>query len=96
MTLQRRRGVDHEWYANQFVQQNGLCAICGTDKPGGNADSEGNTAFAIDHNHDTGEIRALLCRSCNVGLGNFGDNPDRLLAAASYLLQFTDVAWAEL
>jgi hypothetical protein len=58
------------------VRQAGQCAICGT-KP----DDE----LHIDHDHATDVVRALLCGLCNVGLGAFADDPDRLRAAADYL-----------
>jgi Recombination endonuclease VII len=50
------------------------CAICGEEK-----------RLVVDHDHATGDIRALLCDDCNKGLGSFKDNPDNLLKAAYYL-----------
>lgn len=41
----------------------------------------------VDHCHDTGVIRGLICSNCNFGLGKFKDNPKRLIAAAKYLTQ---------
>ena len=60
--------------------QNGRCAICKTDSPGG----KGN--WHLDHCHDSKNVRGLLCGTCNVGLGMFKDNPLLLAAAADYLL----------
>ena len=56
------------------------CMICGTEDPGRNCES-----FCIDHCHDTGQIRGLLCHSCNIGLGNFKDSIETLEKAIKYL-----------
>jgi molybdopterin-biosynthesis enzyme MoeA-like protein len=52
--------------------QQGLCAIC-----------EAAPAKHVDHDHETGAVRALLCFVCNGGLGQFKDN-ETLLHAAAY------------
>lgn len=65
-------------------RQGGVCAVCGCP--------EKNSRYgrlAVDHNHENGEVRGLLCDSCNNGLGRFGDNPDRLISAAAYLIRST-------
>ena len=85
--LMRRFGITVDDYDRMLAEQDGRCAICGTDDPG---DPRGYT-FPVDHDHATGEVRALLCVPCNHGLGKFGDDPNRLLAAAAYLLSRTDV-----
>ena len=58
-------------------KQNGLCAICKQPELG--------RLLSVDHCHSTGQVRALLCLKCNVGLGNFGDDQNLLLQAAEYL-----------
>lgn len=60
--------------------QGGRCAIC--DQP---CDKGGE--LSVDHCHETGRVRGLLCRNCNVGLGYFRDLPGRLTDAANYLKQ---------
>lgn len=66
------------------AQQSGVCAIC--QEPETKIHREGGLCrLVVDHNHRTGDVRALLCSACNVGLGSFRDNPDRLLAAVRYL-----------
>ncbi len=59
--------------------QNGGCGICGAPI------SNGGRGTHVDHCHDSGAIRGLLCRLCNVGLGQFKDSPALLRAAAAYL-----------
>jgi len=53
------------------------CPICGIYVEG--------SQIHKDHDHKTGKFRGWLCFKCNVGLGNFGDDPARLIAAAVYL-----------
>lgn len=80
----RRYGITPEQFDQMLHDQSGLCAICG-DKP----DPDGRGAYArlhIDHCHATGEVRSLLCGRCNQGLGYFRDDPNRLAAAAQYLM----------
>lgn len=64
-----------ELYDKFFEAQGGVCRICGMDDK-----------LVLDHNHETGEYRGLLCNKCNRGLGYFQDDPDVLLSAYQYLL----------
>jgi hypothetical protein len=57
--------------------------ICGTDDPGGTGSN--NRQFSIDHDHNTGEIRGLLCNNCNVGIGMLQHDPQLLACAIHYL-----------
>jgi superfamily II helicase len=61
----RQFGKTIEDYNILFEKQHGCCAICGKHQ------SEFNNRFMIDHNHITGQIRGLLCRNCNCGIGLF-------------------------
>ncbi len=65
-----------------IAAQRGVCAICGAE-PGTWVANCGR--LVIDHDHSTGEVRGLLCPSCNRGLGQFEDDPIRLTNAAAYL-----------
>lgn len=64
-------------YIYLFDKQNGVCAICGV-KPQ-------DKRLAVDHCHQSGEIRGLLCSNCNLGIGLLQDNPMLLTKAADYL-----------
>ena len=58
----------------------GKCDICSTDIPG-----FGRKKLCIDHDHTTGAFRGMLCQKCNLGLGNFNDDPNLLKKAIKYL-----------
>jgi hypothetical protein len=65
--------------------QGGRCAICKKDvKFDGTAGSREDTAN-IDHNHQTGKVRSILCWPCNTAIGKFNDDPTLLREAAKYL-----------
>jgi Recombination endonuclease VII len=61
-----------------LLVQGKRCAIC--QRP-----PEAGEVLHVDHCHESGRVRGLLCRKCNVGLGLFSDDPARLLRAASYI-----------
>ena len=75
----KRYGITPDDYNRMFGEQNGVCAICGTHQ------SELNRSLDVDHDHKTGKVRGLLCRNCNIGLGNFQDSKDLLLRTIEYL-----------
>jgi hypothetical protein len=70
-------------YDALLASQAGLCASCG--RPETVIRDGIRLRLAVDHVHETGQIRGLLCGRCNRGIGNFDDDPDRLEAAARYL-----------
>lgn len=72
--LKERYGLTHDEVAAMVEAQGGTCAIC-----------QVKDAEHVDHDHETGEVRGILCFTCNVGLGNFNDDPERLLLAHRYL-----------
>jgi hypothetical protein len=78
--IRKTLGATAEQYEQMYTAQSGKCAICGTADPGGK-----RARFSIDHCHDTGVIRGLLCVSCNSGLGYFKDDIPRLEKATEYL-----------
>lgn len=74
----RKFNLDDEAYAELLDGQGGRCAICGNDCATGRE-------LAVDHDHETGHVRGLLCMPCNTAIGLMKDDPERLIAAAAYL-----------
>lgn len=61
------------------------CEICGVQLAWHQTSAGKNTAVHVDHCHQTGKIRGLLCHDCNTGIGKFKDNPSLLWKAIAYL-----------
>lgn len=80
-TTKWRFGITEESFNEKLLKQGGVCAICGEKCAAGGR-------LTIDHDHGTGELRDLLCRNCNAGLGQFNDDPELLRAAMEYLLRW--------
>lgn len=76
----RKYGLTRESYDTLLSRQEGTCAICKDNTAG--SDSR---RFHVDHDHDTGAVRGLLCSRCNQMIGYGRDNPAILLAASLYL-----------
>ena len=77
-------GLDIEEYNKMLEIQNNVCAIC--LKPESYKGSNGKIKrLSVDHNHENGKVRGLICFCCNTGLGNFKDNQQTMLNAIKYL-----------
>jgi Recombination endonuclease VII len=76
--MPRQYGITLEEYNVILSAQNGACAICKTRM----------TTPCVDHDHNTGRVRGLLCSECNKAIGFLKDDPDRCLNAATYLRSF--------
>jgi hypothetical protein len=76
--IRTKYGLEPEDVERMMKEQDGKCAICQAVLD----------ATCIDHCHDTGMIRGLLCTYCNKGLGFFRDNVQSLAAAIVYLEKF--------
>lgn len=75
----KRYGMTLQQFQAMSAAQEGKCAICRR------MDSAGRR-LAVDHDHQSGKVRGLLCGLCNPGIGYFGNDPSLLLQAAVYLL----------
>lgn len=77
--IKRKYGISLEEYDELLARQDGGCAICGS------RDHALEYQLAVDHDHETGRVRGLLCHRCNLGIGQFGDDLDLLRKAIKYL-----------
>jgi len=75
--LKKKYNITKKEYDNILKNQNGLCKICGS--------VPGKKKLHVDHDHNTGKFRGLLCYQCNVGLGFFQDSVQTLKEAIKYL-----------
>ncbi len=76
--LRRKYGITMEQYDLMLAEQDGGCAICKRSP------SE-SISLHVDHDHDTGRIRGLLCFRCNNSLGDLEDSPQLLMAELNYV-----------
>jgi len=81
--LQRQYGISEADYDAMLVAQNGVCKLCG--KPPKEGGKLAASRLHVDHDHESGRVRDLLCNNCNRGLGFFVENPALMRAAADYL-----------
>lgn len=81
--LERNHGITQDQRQAMFDAQKGKCAICGCALDDG-------LLTHIDHNHESGVIRGLLCHNCNRGIGYLKDNVAVLEKAAVYLEKYND------
>ena len=79
-------GLTEQSFAELLNAQGGCCAICGQSEPG----MKNSSRLYVDHCHETGLVRGLLCRACNTMLGNAKDMASVLRAGAEYLERAKD------
>ncbi len=76
--LEAQYGFTDLQYETMLIKQNYVCAVC-------LASPRSGKKLSVDHDHDSGEIRGLLCHGCNVAIGFARDDPRRLRLLAQYL-----------
>lgn len=80
----RKFGITYQQYKEMVFAQKGLCAIC--EQPETMVSRHKTVmSLAVDHNHETGKVRALLCARCNTVLGKFQENTELFENAINYL-----------
>lgn len=86
--LRRTYGITLADYDAMLAAQGGTCAICGqAERTVGGRHGKALLRFAVDHDHATGKVRALLCHNCNSAIGSFHDDTDVMLKAIGYVRQ---------
>lgn len=75
--LKHRYGITLVDYNEMLAEQDSRCKICDLE----------TTGLVVDHCHNSGEVRGLLCSNCNKGLGLFKDSPERMERAAQYIIE---------
>jgi hypothetical protein len=83
VNYKKKYGITIEQYEKMLAKQNNVCAIC--DKP-----CSTGRFLAVDHDHTTGAVRALLCQNCNVAIGFLGEDTDRMAKAIEYLQFYSE------
>lgn len=82
--LKRVFGLTEQDYYDLLESQGGGCAICGTaDNPYGWGNNQ--RRLPVDHDHESGRVRGILCDLCNRAIGLMQEDPERLRVAAAYL-----------
>jgi len=79
-----RYGMSPEEYEELLEEQLNCCACCGSSNP------KRKSGFVIDHDHNTGLVRGLLCHNCNIGIGQLGDSISGVTNALNYLRKHYD------
>ena len=79
----RLYGLTEEQFQTMLSSQDGKCSICGRER------SQLVKQLCVDHDHETGKVRGLLCDKCNRGLGFFNDDHELLKKALNYLTPLT-------
>lgn len=75
--LRAAYGITVEDYDRMLAEQGGRCASC-NDQP------RGQKPLCVDHCHETGRVRGLLCSNCNTSLGKLRDDPRRIRGLLRY------------
>lgn len=78
-----RYGITEDQYRELLIAQDGLCGCCG--RPETRSVKGVLATLSIDHDHETGVVRGLLCSSCNWAIGRLGDDLEGLKKAVVYL-----------
>lgn len=83
--MEKAFGLSMADYERMLADQDGRCAICGATEGWYHVQAGRGRKLSVDHCHERGQVRGLLCDSCNMGIGRFKHDPDLLQKAIAYL-----------
>ena len=83
-TIKRKYGLTEEEYEDLKIKAGFRCQICGKHE------SKLKQGLYVDHCHETGKVRGMLCQLCNFGIGKLGDSYEGVQKAAAYLKKFEE------
>lgn len=92
--LHKRYGMTNDEYVDLLEEQGGVCAVCGSDdplapgRPRKDGEKKSQGSFHVDHDHETGKVRGLVCSMCNRMLGQGRDSSTVLQLGAEYLQRY--------
>lgn len=90
--LKRHFGITLQQYDEMFLAQDGVCAICKhPESVRYNKNSDKIKRLAVDHCHETGKIRGLLCTRCNPAVGYMQNDPFRAQSLFGYILHHSTI-----
>ena len=81
--LKRQYGIDYKQYEEMLEAQDHKCGICGSE--GFTMAKHHELKLVVDHDHETGRVRGLLCHNCNRALGLFHDDVDSMTKAIGWI-----------
>lgn len=84
-SIKKKYGLSFEKYEEMFKKQDGKCKICNQPEVDRDKNTQNIKFLAVDHSHETGKVRGLLCRKCNISLGILNENIETLKNMIKYL-----------
>jgi hypothetical protein len=91
--LKRTYGITSTDYKTMLEAQDHKCGVCGSE--GFTMKKEHKVKLVVDHDHETGEVRGLLCHNCNRALGLFHDDPEALMKAIKWVTKKHSTVFAD-
>lgn len=87
INLKRKFGISLDEFNKMVKEQDNKCSICKREEKVIDHIQKTIRALAVDHCHETGKVRGLLCTKCNLALGCFEDNLSIMLEACNYIVR---------